>query len=89
MTPAELNYLSRVYTNMTGECMKSLNDLVDIITDNGYAMKDSERIHRIDNIYTGMKDKYAFTQSFTSEAAWLSLQRQNDLSEVDFLQSLY
>jgi len=51
-------------------------------------MKDNERVHRIDNIYADMKDKSAFAQSFTSETSLLSMQRQNELNEVDFLKKM-
>jgi hypothetical protein len=88
MSPAEVRYLQLVYNNMSNACTKSLNDLINIITDNTYEMKDNERVHRIDNIYVDMKDKYAFTQSFTSEASLLTVQRQNELNEVDFLKKL-
>ncbi len=73
MSPAEVRYLQLVYNNMSNACTKSLNDLINIITD---------------NIYVDMKDKYAFTQSFTSEASLLTVQRQNELNEVDFLKKL-
>jgi hypothetical protein len=88
MNPAEVNYLQTVYNNMSDACTKSLNDLINIITDNTYEMKDNERVHRIDNIYTDMKDKYAFTQSFASEAGLLSAQRSSESNEVDFLKKL-
>lgn len=88
MNPAEVSYLQTVYNNMSDACTKSLNDLINIITDDTYQMKDNERVHRIDNIYSDMKDKYAFAQSFTSETSLLSAQRQNELNEVDFLQKL-
>jgi len=88
MNPAEISYLQTVYNNMSDACTKSLNDLINIIADNTYEMKDNERVHRIDNIYADMKDKYAFTQSFTSEAALLSAQRSSELNEIDFLKKL-
>jgi len=88
MAPAEMNYLQNVYNNMSDACTQSLNDLINIITNDTYQMKDNERVHRIDNIYADMKDKYAFTQSFASEAGLLSAQRNNELNEVIFLQKL-
>jgi hypothetical protein len=88
MSPAEVNYLQSVYNNMSNACTKSLTDLINIITDNTYQMKDNERVARIDNIYTDMKDKYAFTQNFASDANLLAAQRQNELYETDFLKSL-
>jgi len=89
MSPAEVSYLQNVYNNMSDACTKSLSDLINIITDNTYQMKDNERVHRIDNIYADMKDKYAFTQSFTSEAALLSLNRSGETGDAGTLSNLY
>ena len=88
MSPSEMSYLQSVYNNMVSSCSKSLNYLIDLITDNTYQMKDNERISRIDAIYMDMKDKSAFTQSFTSSAYLLSAQRQNELNEINFLKTL-
>jgi hypothetical protein len=88
MSPAEINYLHSVYNNMSNACSKSLTDLINIITDNTYQMKDNERVSRIDNIYADMQNKYAFTQSFASDANLLVAQRQSELYETEFLKSL-
>ncbi len=88
MSPAEVSYLQSVYNNMSDACTKSLTDLINIITDNTYQMKDNDRVARIDNIYADMQNKYAFTQSFTSDANLLAAQRQNELYETQFLKSL-
>jgi hypothetical protein len=89
MNPAEINYLNSVYNNMSSECTKSLNDLINLITNDTYEMKDNERVHRIDEIYSDMKDKYAFTQSFTSEAGMLSLNRSSETGDTGTLSNLY
>ncbi|HXB45259.1 MAG TPA: hypothetical protein VNV85_14435 [Puia sp.] len=88
MRPAELKYLSLVYNNITTACSKSLDDLINLLSGDTYTMHDNERICRIENIYTYMKDKYAFTQSFTNEAGLLSVQRTNELSDINFLKNL-
>jgi hypothetical protein len=88
MSVAESSYLQNVYMNICDACIKSLTQLFDIITDNVYRMKDNERIARIDKIYKDMKDRQAFTQSFASDAALLSLQRQQELDEIDLLKKL-
>jgi hypothetical protein len=88
MSPAEISYLNTVYNNMSDACTKSLTDLINIITDNTYQMKDNERVARIDAIYNDTKDKYSFTQSFTSDANLLTAQRQSELYETQFLKSL-
>jgi len=83
ITPAEMSYLQSVYNNMTDACTKSLNELIDVVTADTYTMKDDERIKRIDAVYADMKDKYGFTQSFTSEAQLLAAERvsgQNDIN---------
>jgi hypothetical protein len=88
MSPAEVTYLNTVYNNMSDACSKSLTDLINIITDNTYHMTDNQRMGRIDAIYSDMQNKYAFTQSFTSDANLLAAQRQNELYETQFLKSL-
>jgi len=67
MNAAEMNYLNAVYNNMNNECDKSLDELIDVVTDDRYVMKDDQRIKRIDAIYEDMKNKYAFTQSFAAD----------------------
>jgi len=89
MSTSEMSYLQSVYNNMVEACTKSLTDLINIITDDTYQMKDNERIAHIDAIYADMKDKQAFTQSFASDAALLAAQREDDMNENDFLKKLY
>jgi hypothetical protein len=89
MNAAEMNYLNAVYNNINSECNKSLDELIDIVTDDTYTMKDDQRIKRIDAIYIDMKDKYAFSQSFTSEAAVLSLNRSSETGDERMLNNLY
>jgi len=83
MNAAEINYLNAVYNKMNNECNRSLDELIDILTDNTYTMKDDQRIKRIDRIYYDIKDKYAFSQSFTSEALLLSAQRQSRSDDIN------
>lgn len=83
MNALELNYLNMVYSNMTSECSKSLDELIDIVTDDTFAMTDDERIKRIDAIYDDLKDKYAFSQSFSSETLLLSAERQSAISDIN------
>ncbi|HVM86867.1 MAG TPA: hypothetical protein VMT76_01680 [Puia sp.] len=89
MSAAEMGYLQKIYNSMSIACTKSMEMLIDLVTDDTYQMKDNERLQRIDFIYADMKDKYAFTQSFYNDAALLSAQRQNENLENDFLKKLY
>jgi hypothetical protein len=83
MNAAEMNYLNTVYNNMNTECNKSLDELIDVVTDDTYTMKDDQRIKKIDAIYLDMKDKYAFSQSFASETLLLSAERQSTNSDIN------
>ncbi|HSZ86920.1 MAG TPA: hypothetical protein VK787_12880, partial [Puia sp.] len=83
ISQSEINYMNVVYNNMSSDCNKSLDELIDVVTDDIYTMKDDQRIKRIDAIYCDMKDKYAFTQSFTSEALLLSAERQNATHDIN------
>jgi len=78
------SYLARVYSNMAGECAKSLDILIAIVTDAKFEMTDDGRIKRIDGIWRDMKDKYAFTRSFTTKANLLYAQKQFENNETDF-----
>ena len=59
-----MSYINTVYSHISSECTKSLNDLIAVTTDGTLEMTDDERIKRIDGIYDDMKDKYAFTVEF-------------------------
>jgi hypothetical protein len=83
MNVAETSYLNLVYSNMNTECNKLLDELIDVVTDDSYTMKDDERIKRVDSIYLDMKDKYAFSQSFASETLLLSAERQTATGDIN------
>jgi hypothetical protein len=88
MSAKDISYLNRVYQNMLNACRESLQDLIDLTTDNEFKMSDDERVSRIDLLYLDMKDKQAFTQSFTSKVKLLSAARTNEENEINFLNEL-
>ena len=68
MTNAELQYVQAVYSNLSDECTKTLNALIEVTTDGNLEMTDDDRIKRIDGINEDMEDKYAFSQNFCDKA---------------------
>ena len=88
MTNAELQYIQAVYSNLSDESMKTLNNLIAVLTDGTFEMSDDERIKRIDGIYNDMEDKYAFSQSFTSKAVSLADERNDEANEYELLKAL-
>jgi hypothetical protein len=71
------------------ECGKDLEELLLVITSGKIEMTDDQRIERLDKVYQAMKDKSAFTQSFTSEVYLLIRQKENEQESVNQLRRYY
>lgn len=82
-TLEELDYCKQVFDNLLDECMKTVDELLLIITSGKLEMKDDERLKRIDNIYKDMQDKYSFCSSFSDEMGLLSMQRLGEQIEIN------
>lgn len=85
----ELDYLSRVYAQLTGATLRDLSGLADIITASRLRMSDDERLSAIDRIYASSSDKLSFLRDFNRRTHMLLLQRQQAQNEVNHLKSLY
>ena len=83
LTPDEIKYIEDVYENLMLECESSLAVLTKIISDRTLEMKDDERLAAIDAVYEDMKDKYAFTKSFTNSTYMLTIQRAKEEFEIE------
>jgi hypothetical protein len=81
-TPNEISYCHKVFTSLLNGCTDMIDQLILLVTDGSLAMKDDERIKRIDSIHADMKDKYVFAQHFTNEANELTIQRFIDANDV-------
>jgi hypothetical protein len=88
LTPSEMSCLQTIYSNMLNACTNSLNDLIDVISDNTYKMHDDERIKRIDKVYEAMEGKVVLTKQFTGEVSVLSGQRLAEENDIESLQNL-
>ena len=87
-TASELSYLNSVYSRLMDECSHNLDELLAVTSNGVLEMTDDERIKRIDIIYADMKDKWAFAQSFTQDAAILAAERGEETNEINFLKTL-
>jgi hypothetical protein len=88
ITGSELLYIQSVYSHLTDECSKTINDLISVTTSGKLEMTDDERIRRIDLIATDMNDKYTFSRQFVYNADKLLNERTNDELDHKFLRSL-
>ena len=80
---AELEHCSIVINNLMIACLESIEELLMVISDERFEMKDDERLKRIDSLYADMQDKASFSSSFCGELALLAVQRMRELKEVD------
>lgn len=88
LSASEMAYLLTVKENLLKECVKILDKLTDVVSDNTYQMSDDERIKQIDLIYYDMGDKWFLAKQFTQEAIMISVQRQMDRSDIKTLENL-
>ena len=78
-----MNYCSMVISNLLNSSLDNIEELVTIITNGEFSMKDNERIKKIDALYADMQDKYSFVSSFSEELGLLTVQRMRELHDID------
>jgi hypothetical protein len=88
-SPAEIDFIYRVFTNLIHNSSDDLNQLITVITPNELDMKDDERLKRIDAIYASIQDKYAFAKSFGDEAKVLAVQKAKENNSIETSRSIY
>ena len=82
-TPEEIDYMSKVYAGLLDRSLKSLDELVMVITSGTLRMSDDERLQAIDKIYNGIVDQFSFLRDFNSSTSVLSLQRRSEQAEIE------
>jgi hypothetical protein len=79
---AELDKIKLVFQNLLNECLENADEFYLVITPGELQMSEIERIKRIDQIYSKMKDNYSFCKSFDNECLVLATQRLNEVFEI-------
>ena len=85
----DIQYIHSVFTTLLQGCTNDVDDLITLTTNGQVQLSDDERLQRIDAICKDMRDKYAFTQSFSNETNGLIRNRQKEQNEVTALTSIY
>ena len=88
-SPAEIDFIYRVFTNLINNSSDDLDELIAVVTANELEMKDDERLKRIDAIYASIQDKYAFAKNFGDEAKVLAVQKAKDKNNLETSRKLY
>jgi hypothetical protein len=86
---AELNYIIKVFTKLLDETERAIADLKDIVRNGKLKMAGSERINRLDNLYTQISGLYEFFFSFTSQVRLQVQQRLHERKDLDMLRKIY
>lgn len=88
-TAGEIDYMGSVYSHLFDESVKSLNDLITVITAGKLRMSDDERLSAIDHIWNEVQHQYGFLKDFNNGTALLSLQRRKDEQDIDVSKQLF
>ncbi len=89
LSSSDSDYIATVREKVLDECFTDLEELLLVITSGKVQMTDDERIKRLDQVYAGMKDKSAFTQSFTGGVAMLISQKESEQRSINQNRRLY
>lgn len=88
-TVQEINYFEKVYSNLSKQSLRNLDELATIVTADKLRMSDDERLEAIDKIYLDMQEKVLFLKAFNSSSNILTLQRTKEKNDVTALRDTY
>lgn len=88
-SPQEIQYFEKVYSNLSRESLRNLDELISIITADKLRMSDDERLEAIDKIYEDMQQKVLFLRDFNGSASVLALQRSKEANDVKAVRNSY
>lgn len=86
---SEIEYMGKVYGNLSNLCLKNLDDLLTVITAGKLRMSDDERIAAIDRIFAEIQDEWGFLKHFNNTAKLLSLARTKEQHDIDVSRKLW
>lgn len=89
LSSGDRDYIASVRSKVLEECLTDLEELLLVITSGKVEMTDDERLGRLDQVYSGMKNKSAFTQSFTGEVSLLIGQKQSEQRSINQIRKSY
>jgi hypothetical protein len=86
---SELNYMSKVYTQLVNQSLQNLDDLTNVLTAGKLRMSDDERMRAIDRIYASSSDKLQFLRHFNRQGVLLNIQRSKDIGDTRTMKQIY
>lgn len=88
-TAGEKKYIFRLFNAFLEFCSTVTMDLSPIVTPGSTALKDNERLARLETLYASMQETYARTQRFASIIKVFALQRMKEKKDVQTSRTQY
>jgi hypothetical protein len=85
----ELDHIERSFDRLFDNCNRTLDELLTVSTDTKLAMKDDERIKRIDTLYKMMMNDFVFCQALSNQSKILLINKAKEKSEVKSAHLIY
>lgn len=85
----EIEYITKVYSNIFNRSLQNLNDLASVITANKLRMTDNERLSSIDDIWEETSDELTFLRHFNNHTRILALQRAKAHNDILMMNHMY
>jgi hypothetical protein len=89
LTADEIQFIERVYSDLSWQSLRNLDELYMVITASQLRMSDEERLQAIDRIYYDLEDKLFFLKEFNSSTRILIMQRAKAKQDVNALRHLH
>jgi len=88
-TPAELAYIYKVYSGIIAESVKSLDEIVTLLTSFSLQMTDAARLKIIQQASADIQRQTSDLRNFNNQAIQISLQRAKTTADLNTVRSLY
>jgi flagellin-specific chaperone FliS len=86
---SELSYIYSVYTGIIGESVKSLDQIILVLTNFSLQMSDEARLKIIKQASADIERDTGDLRNFNNQTAQISLQRSQSQQEINTVMSLY
>jgi len=88
-TPAEIDYMYKVYTGILGESLKNVDQVLLVVNSLVTQMEDASRMEIINQSAIGIQKNYSDLQRFNQQNIQLSLERGKQQNDVESVKKLY
>jgi hypothetical protein len=88
LTSEEYRYYEGVMDKVESASTYLMQELGTVTTDGDWAMKDDDRIDRIENLALSMEDNYTFCKGFSAQVMVMATSRQRDQESGEIMKAV-